>query len=89
MLTGIKENSGENRFEMRLDGETAYVAYRRMPESINYISTFVPDALRGQGVGSALVEYALDYAAEKGLIIIPTCPFVREYIDKYKRYRGA
>lgn len=39
--------------------------------------TGVPDALRGTGVGLALVERLIADAREAGQLIVPLCPFVR------------
>jgi putative acetyltransferase len=38
---------------------------------------------RGKGIGSALIRYALASARERGLIVIPICPFVAAYIKKH------
>ena len=50
-------------------------------------STLVPPHLRGQGLGSTLVQHALDYARENGMRVIPSCPFVARYIEDHPEYQ--
>jgi len=44
--------------------------------------TEVSDKLRGMGVGLQLVEQAVAFAREKGISIIPLCPFARSVFNK-------
>ena len=44
--------------------------------------TGVPDAWRGQGVGKALVQRAVEDARARGVQIVPLCPLAKAQIDK-------
>lgn len=44
--------------------------------------TEVGDSLRGTGVGKQLVQASVHFAREKGLKILPLCPFARSVFDK-------
>lgn len=44
--------------------------------------TDVSDKLRGTGAGKQLVIKAVEYAREKGIKILPLCPFARSVFDK-------
>ncbi|HET8697747.1 MAG TPA: GNAT family N-acetyltransferase, partial [Gammaproteobacteria bacterium] len=55
--------------------------------TLDYRHTFVPPPLRGQGIASRLVRFALDHALEHRLTVIPSCPFVAAYIKGHPRYR--
>ncbi|SFB52354.1 hypothetical protein SAMN05216312_111188 [Cohnella sp. OV330] len=48
--------------------------------------TIVSDSLRGQGVGKALVKRLVEFAREKGIKIIPLCPFAKSQFDRHKDY---
>lgn len=48
--------------------------------------TFVSETLRGQGIGDLLVERVVDYARQHGKKIIPTCPFVKNRLERNKQY---
>lgn len=39
--------------------------------------TFVPDSMRGMGVGKALVDRLIGDARSEGFKIIPLCPYVK------------
>lgn len=44
--------------------------------------TDVDEAFSGQGVGKQLVMAAVGFAREKGVKIMPLCPFARSVFDK-------
>ncbi len=48
--------------------------------------TEVDRQLEGQGLGSALVQGALDDIRGRGLQVVPLCPFVRDYISRHPEY---
>jgi predicted GNAT family acetyltransferase len=76
----IVDNAVLHRFELQQNGETAFLLYSKTGGSIRLIHTEVPEALRGQGVGSKLVGGVLRQAQQRELSIIPSCPFVAEYL---------
>lgn len=48
--------------------------------------TEVGDSLRGQGVGYKLVEASVSFMREKGIKVIPLCPFAISVFDKKSEY---
>lgn len=48
--------------------------------------TDVNAALKGQGVGKQMVTKAVEFAREKGLKIVPLCPFAKSVFDKVKEF---
>jgi predicted GNAT family acetyltransferase len=77
-----------HRFEVRVDGRRAgLVAYRLAPGEITFTHTEIDDAYAGQGLGGALVRSALDTVRDRGLAVLPNCPFVRGWIAKHPEYR--
>jgi predicted GNAT family acetyltransferase len=74
----------KQRFEADLgDGSFGIVQYKLLPGKIVFIHTEVPPAHEGQGVGSALIRFALNFARERGLEVVPICPFFAAYIKKH------
>lgn len=58
------------------DGPEAELTFSRASEKLIIIDhTGVPDAYRGQKVGVALVERAVEDARKGGYKILPLCPF--------------
>jgi predicted GNAT family acetyltransferase len=82
----IVDNAGEHRFEARLPEGVAFVAYRLQDGAIVFTHTEVPEELEGRGLGNALVRRALDSARERGLHVVPLCPFVAAYIRRHDEY---
>jgi predicted GNAT family acetyltransferase len=70
-----------------VDGHTAYSVYRIEGDVITFIHTIVPPALEGRGVGSRLVAGELAIVRERGLKVIPQCPFVRAWMEKHPETR--
>ncbi|MES2478381.1 MAG: GNAT family N-acetyltransferase [Bacteroidota bacterium] len=48
--------------------------------------TEVDISLKGQGVGKKLVIEAVNFAREKGIKIMPLCPFAQAVFDKEKDF---
>ena len=83
----ITHNQAANRFETTIDGQTGYISYQDRDDKLVYDHTIVPQQLGGQGVGSALVKHALDYAREHDKKVVPQCSFVSSYISKHPEYQ--
>ena len=48
--------------------------------------TEVSDLLRGTGAGKQLVARAVEFARQKGIKIIPLCPFAKSVLEKNTDY---
>ncbi len=51
--------------------------------------TEVDELLEGKGAGKQLVRRAVEFAREKGLKLIPLCPFTKAVIDKTPAYQDV
>lgn len=51
--------------------------------------TEVNEAYNGKGFGKMMVEKAVEYAREKGIKIIPLCPFAKKIIDKTPEFQDV
>jgi len=83
----IQHNEKMHRFDIQLNGQTAYMSYRLSADLIEYDHTIVPPALGGQGLGTELVKYGLAYARVQHLKVIPSCPFVAALMKKHTVYQ--
>ena len=86
MAGTLRDNTEHHRYEMVVDGEIAFVVYGLAPGVITLAHAEVPEALRGNGVGSKLVRSVLDDVRRRGLKVVATCPFVRAYLGKHPEY---
>jgi predicted GNAT family acetyltransferase len=84
----VTDNPAELRYELHVDGELAgIIRYRRQPGAIVLVHTDVDRRFDGHGLGTRLVQGALDDLRARGLAVVPLCPFVADFIDRYPEYR--
>ena len=80
----IRDNPEKHRFEADLgDGSLALAEYNLLRGKIVFTHTEVPPAHEGEGIGSALIRFALRSARERHLQVDPVCPFFADYIRKH------
>jgi predicted GNAT family acetyltransferase len=82
----IHDIAARHRYELVVDGLTAWVRYTRKPGVITFIHTEVPEGLAGKGVGSRLARHVLDAARAEGLQVDPVCPFIAAWMKKHPEY---
>ena len=80
----VRDNPERHRFEIDLgDGTFAIAEYTLRPGKIMFTHTEVPEAHEGKGIGTTLMRFALGAARERGLKVIPICPFFAAYMQKH------
>jgi predicted GNAT family acetyltransferase len=80
----VRDNPERHRFEADLgDGSVAFAEYTLPTGKIMFTHTEVPAAHEGQGIGSALIRFALASARDRKLQVIPICPFFAAYMKKH------
>ena len=80
----VLDNSERHRFEIDLgDGQFAFAEYTLPAGKIMFTHTEVPESHEGRGIGTALIEAGLAAARERGLKVIPICPFFAAYMQKH------
>jgi predicted GNAT family acetyltransferase len=84
----VVDNPAESRFETETSAGTAVLEYSRDGNLLALHHTEVPKAARERGIGSRLVEAAFRQARERGLKVIPYCPFVRAYVERHPELRS-
>ena len=84
----VANRPDERRYELLLDGEHAgELVYRdRGGDVLAFLHTEVDPDVRLRGLGSALVAGALDDARDRGLHVVPICPFVDAYVRDHPEY---
>ena len=85
-MSDIVNNMADHRFELVVDGHLAAAFYKTDGNVITFMHTEVPPELGGRGVGSKLVQGALDQVRAAGMKVIPDCPFVKAWIGKHADY---
>jgi uncharacterized protein len=86
-MTTIRDNPDELRYELVDDGTViGQIRYRREPGAFALVHTEVEPAYEGKGLAGVLVEGALQDLRERGLRMIPVCPFVRAWLRRHPEY---
>jgi uncharacterized protein len=84
----VRDIPGELRYELVRDGDVVgEIRYRRTPSALVLVHTEVLPSLENKGLGARLVAAALDDIRERGLNVVPICPFVRSFIRRHPDYR--
>ena len=87
MTTQVLDDPERNRYEVVRNGRVlGFAAYQKTAELIVFTHTEVDPSVEGQGIGSALVQGALDHVRTLGLDVLPICPFVRSYLDHHPEF---
>ena len=83
----IQHNQEKRRFFTFVEERESYLTYDNHDDNVlNFNHTYVPFNLRGRGIAAKIVGYALEYARENNFKIIPSCSYVRVFIEKNKQF---
>ncbi len=84
MATEVRDAAERTRYELLIDGELAGIAdYQERDGALVMPHTEIAAARRGQGLGDVLVQGALDDVRARGQKVVPTCWFVREFVERH------
>lgn len=86
MSEAFRDNAAQSRFELAVDGSTAFVVYRKTPDTITLVHTEVPPELGGRGIGSNLARATLDAVRAQGIKLVVKCEFIRSFMKKHPEY---
>jgi predicted GNAT family acetyltransferase len=79
----VRDNTALSRFELEVNGSTAYSQYHRSRGVVTFLHTEVPGALRGHGAGATLAAGALAMVRSWGEKVYAKCPYMAAYIAKH------
>jgi uncharacterized protein len=86
LMIGLTDNVTLHRFEMPVDGQTAFATYAMANGWIVLLHTEVPQALAGRGVGTALIHAVLEEARIRRVGVVPQCEFAADYIHRHPEF---
>jgi hypothetical protein len=82
----IINNTDRQQFQVLVENDLASLEYRIHDGRIVLMHTEVPEKLGGHGIGSALAEYAFNYARANHLPVKVYCPFVQAYLKRHPEF---
>lgn len=87
MRVRIERDDELGRYEILADDRRAgFMRFRLQGDLIALDHTEIDDRFEGEGLGSDLVRHVLDEARERGLGVLPFCPFVKSWIERHPEY---
>ncbi len=80
----VRDNPTELRYEL-VDGDRVIgeIRYRREPGAVVLVHTEVDPAHEGHGLAGELVEGAFRDLRERGLRVVPLCPYIRDWLRRH------
>ena len=82
----VRDDPDTRRYALEIDGQTAVVTYNLVAGGLMVTETLVPEALEGRGVASRLARHVLADVKQRGLVILPVCPFFAAYLQKHPEW---
>ena len=84
----IAHDAENHLFFVKVKGGNAEISYEKHADNyLDLTHTYVPEASRGFGIASTLAEYVLNFAAQNQYKVKPSCPFIRDFINKNPDYQ--
>lgn len=82
------DNKERNRFELKVNGFTAFVDYIINKKGTIYLThTEVPKAAEGQGLSGKLLIRVFQEIEKRKLLLVPICPFVKLYLQRNPEWK--
>ena len=90
-LIGLELNGSKGYFYVSVNGkqEGKMTFVFAGNDKIIIDHTEVNEGNNGKGFGKKMVAKAVEYAREKGIKIIPLCPFAKKVFDKTPEFRDV
>ncbi|MDX1621696.1 MAG: GNAT family N-acetyltransferase [Nitriliruptorales bacterium] len=79
----ITRDDDASRYVLEDAPEDGFLVFDESNGRLILIHTEVADDREGQGIGSALVRFALEDAEERGLTVVPECNFVSGWLERH------
>ena len=77
-----EHDAAQHRFVLYVGEEIAAISeYFETEDQRTFFHTTTFPQYRGRGLAAVLTEYALDDARASGMTVVPSCWFVREFIE--------
>ena len=86
-MSQVTDNSQGSRFELEAQGLVAFADYRLQGDRLVIPHVEAPLALRGTGTAGRLMSGLLDMARERGLKVVPVCPYAATFIRRHAEYQ--
>jgi predicted GNAT family acetyltransferase len=87
MAVSLADEPDADRFVILVDGAPAgEITYELRHGRRIIVHTGVDPAFEGRGVGGLAAVAMLDELRARGELIVPSCPFIRGFIERHPQY---
>lgn len=81
----VKHEATAHRFTTQQAGHAGELVYQETaPGVIDFVHTYVDEALRGQGVADELARAGLAYARQQHLKVRTSCEFMAAFVGQHR-----
>jgi predicted GNAT family acetyltransferase len=86
----VQHDEAARKYYAVVDGQESVCEYGAAGEkTLNFWHTYVPPNLRGRGIAEQLVHQALEDARDRGFKVIPSCWYVKLYVDRHPQLKDV
>jgi len=88
MSLEVHHDEKARKYYAVVDGKESVCEYSPAGDRVlDFQHTYTPPEVRGRGIADELVRFALDDVLARGYKVIPSCWFVRVFIDRHEKYK--
>jgi predicted GNAT family acetyltransferase len=84
----VIHDTTKQAFVVNIENTSSYVAYSISDGIMELYTTYTPPQLRGRGLAEKVVRAALNYAKENNLRVLPSCSYVKVFIERHPEYKS-
>lgn len=86
-MSQVVDNPEKSRFELEEQGLVAFADYRLHGDRMMIPHVEAPPALRGTGTAGRLMTGVLQTVRDRGLKVVPVCPYAAAFIQRHKEFQ--
>ncbi len=86
MASSVTRNKAANRFELMVDGHTAFADYRLDNDVLFITHVEAPPDLRGTGAAGKLMQGMMEHCQAAEQKVTPVCGYAAAWIRKHKEF---
>jgi predicted GNAT family acetyltransferase len=83
----VRHDPETHQFRLPSGQGEARLSYRVVDaDTLDFSSTYVEPGRRGRGLAAEVVRAGLDHARREGKRVIPSCSYVRAFLQRHPEY---
>jgi predicted GNAT family acetyltransferase len=83
----VYHDKTNSSFVIKIDDAFSYVSYNLNEDVMELYTTYTAPQLRGRGLAERVVRAALEFAKENNLKVIPSCSYVKVFLERNPEYK--